>query len=332
MKHHHIIIFTLLGAIIIVLILITSNFYSEAINAKTPTQLGVSYSPTYAKELGLDPKQTYQSILNDLEIKNLRLNAYWDEIEPQKDQYNFGELDYYIDKATEAKAKVILTVGFKLPRWPECRAPRWIETTDKQSQQDQQLEYVAQVIQRYNQNPTIIYFQIENEPLFAFGICPPPDLEFLQKEVGFVRTLTKKPIMLTDSGEFTSWIEPMKLSDIFGTTLYRVVETPFLGDTKYPLQPWFYRVKSNLIRKFFAPGNQRTIIAELQTEAWSDKSLAQTPIQEQLDQFPISHLEETLLYAKRIGFDEIYLWGVEWWYYLTSQGHPEYLEFAKIVF
>ncbi len=334
MKHHHLIIITLLGTVAILLSLIVGNLYSETIALNTPTSLGISFSSTYAKELGLDPKNTFESILNDLHIKKLRLNAYWDQIESQKDQYSFTDLDWYLDQAHAHNAKVILAVGYKLPRWPECRAPKWLDGTTTETRQNEQLKFVSAVIQKYNQNTTITAFQIENEPLLEFGECPSPDKNFLEKEVALVRTQTQtqKPIILTDSGELNSWITPMKLSDIFGTTLYRVVNTPLLGNTKYPLQPWFYRVKSDLVRKIFAPNNKKTIIAELQTESWSSQPLIDTPIQEQLNQYPLSDFKQTLNYAQKIGFDEIYLWGVEWWYYMAKQGHPEYLNFAKTIF
>src|SRR4051812_49366184 len=106
MKHHHIAIFLLLGAITTFVALIIGNIYSEIINKKTPTQLGVSFSPSYAKELNLDPQFTYISILKDLHIKNIRLTAYWDEIEPKKDQYDFSGLDFYINQATQNGARI----------------------------------------------------------------------------------------------------------------------------------------------------------------------------------------------------------------------------------
>ena len=34
-------------------------------------------------------------------------------------------------------------------------------------------------------------------------------------------------------------------------------------------------------------------------------------------------LREHVEYAQRTGFDEFYLWGVEWWYWIKLQGHPE---------
>jgi hypothetical protein len=37
-------------------------------------------------------------------------------------------------------------------------------------------------------------------------------------------------------------------------------------------------------------------------------------------------------FAQKTGFDEVYLWGVEWWYFMKEKGYPEYLEYAKNLF
>ncbi|MBI4036791.1 cellulase family glycosylhydrolase [Candidatus Daviesbacteria bacterium] len=335
MKNHKIHILILIILIILASIFVISNLQTDRENSHRPVTYGISFDPTYAKYLGLDPKSTYQSILKDLSIKNIRLSALWDRIEPldsaQGKPFYFEELDWYVSKATQNKAQVILAIGFKLPRWPECRVPRWLETRNEELR-TRQLIMLKAVIEYYEKNPTIVAWQLENEPLLEFGVCPKPDRQFLQKEVEFVRSKTSKPIIISDSGELRPWVTPMKLSDIFGTTLYRIVETPIIGQFYYPLRPWFYRIKSDLVRKFFAPQNQKTIIVELQTETWSNRPLSQTPVDEQIQNFTLQQFKDTIDFARKTGFSEIYLWGVEWWYYLLQNGHPEYLQYAKSLF
>lgn len=330
MKHiHHIHIFILVGLLSIFVILIATNSQTESSLEKNPIIFGVSYSPEYATSLGLDPKKTYLSILNELNAKNLRLNAYWNEIELKPDKFNFQDLDWYINQATNHSAQVILAIGYKLPRWPECRAPKWV---DQASLRTRELNMLKAVISHFDQNTTITAYQLENEPLLDFGVCPKVDREFLVQEVHFVKNLTHKPIILTDSGELRPWRTPMQLSDIFGTTLYRVIDSPWVGPFQYPLRPWFYRVKSDLIRTLFAQGNQKTIIAELQAEPWAQVPLTQLPVEIQVNRFSLSSFKETVQFSKKTGFSESYLWGVEWWYYLAAHGHSEYLEYAKGLF
>ncbi|MBI2334949.1 hypothetical protein HYU96_04090 [Candidatus Daviesbacteria bacterium] len=167
--------------------------------------------------------------------------------------------------------------------------------------------------------------QLENEPLLPYGLCPPPDREFLKKEVAFVKNLTKKPVIITDSGELRPWVTPARLSDILGITLYRNVETPIFGAFTYPFPPWFYRLKSNLV-------NKKTIIVELQAEPWSKQPLTQTPLDEQIKKFSPEQLAKNIEFARQTGFEEVYLWGVEWWYFMAKADHPEYLEFARELF
>ncbi len=306
--------------IILVSIFVVSNLQIDKENLQKPASFGVSFSPRYALELGLNPKLTYQSILQELGTKSVRLSAYWDEIESEQDKFNFDELDWYVSEAAKNQARVLLAIGYKLPRWPECRAPKWLSNL-----RERQLKMLGAVIAHYEKNPTINAFQVENEPLLEFGVCPPPDRQFLKKEVEFVRNLTKKPVIITDSGELRSWFTPAKLSDILGITLYRTVETPIFGTFHYPFPPWFYRLKANLVGK-------KTIVVELQAEPWATHSLTQTPLDKQIKRFSLEQFKKNIEFAQKTGFEEVYLWGVEWWYFMAQQGHPEYLDYAKGLF
>ncbi len=88
-----------------------------------PLEQGVSFIPAYASSLGVNPEQTMDALL-DINIRHFRLVSYWNQLEPQPGQYNFSELDWQFEKAERANAKVILTLGLRQPRWPECHAPQ----------------------------------------------------------------------------------------------------------------------------------------------------------------------------------------------------------------
>ena len=47
-------------------------------------EFGVTFSNKYATQLGLDWQDAYIKTLDDLNVKKLRLIAYWDETEPEK--------------------------------------------------------------------------------------------------------------------------------------------------------------------------------------------------------------------------------------------------------
>ena len=51
--------------------------------------------------------------------------------------------------------------------------------------------------------------------------------------------------------------------------------------------------------------------------------------EEQLKSFELDFFKDTIEYAKLTGFDEYYLWGAEWWYYMKVNERPEFWEEAK---
>ena len=227
-----------------------------------------------------------------------------------------------------------MVLGERQPRWPECHIPSWIKGLSISERQQKLLQYIEQVVKRYRDNSQIIAWQVENEPLLdSFAICGEHDKDFLKKEVELVISLSSKKIILTDSGELGFWITTMQLSDIFGTTLYRDVYNPYFGYVTIPYLPYFYNIKSHLVRNFFAQNNKRTVVIELQAEPWSaTNNLIQTPIDRQTTIFPLDRFKQNIEYAKKTGFDEDLLWGVEWWYWMEKQGYPQYLDYAKTLF
>lgn len=313
------------------LLFILGNIYSSSITPNKNISYGVSFSQRYAEYLGLEWKTVYLNILEGLEVKNLRISTVWNDIEKEKGQFSFEETDFLLDQAERNSAKILLVLGLKQPRWPECQPPIWVKNSTLQERKEATLQFIETVVKKYNDHPAVWGWQIENEPLLNFGKdCDPPDREFLKKEVRFIKKLdSSRPIVITDSGELRPWITPMRLSDIFGSTLYRQVYDRFFGYFYYPLPPVFYSIKSNIVKTLFAQNNQRTIISELQTEPWFKLSALETPVKDHPKIFSAADFAKTTEFAGRTGFDLIYLWGVEWWYFMDKFDNPEYLEFAK---
>lgn len=298
-----------------------------------PSQIkyGVTFSPVYAKYLNLDWQKTYNAIL-DLNVRNLRIQSYWDILEPKEGKYDFSETDYMLDEAKTRGAKVILVLGVKQPRWPECHIPTWAKDLSIKDRQQRILEFIQKVVERYKDQPAVWAWQVENEPLLTFGEnCDPPDKDFLNKEIELVRGISDKKIILSDSGELGFWVTSMQLSDVFGTTVYRSVYDKTFGYVTYPIPAYFYSIKSGLVRRLFAPANQKTIVVELQAEPWLAGGTLVLP-KEQAKIFTAEDFRNYTNFAKKTGFDEAYLWGVEWWYFMAENRHPEYLEYAKSLF
>ncbi|MDD5147575.1 MAG: beta-galactosidase [Candidatus Daviesbacteria bacterium] len=318
---------------LILLIFLGEFIFNSIYQFPQKIEYGVTFSPRYAGYLKLDWQKIYIQMLNDLKVKHLRIPSYWDILEPNPGQYDFSETDFMLDEAEKKGARVIMVLGERQPRWPECHVSEWAKRLKLQDRQQKILEFVQKTVERYKDHPAIWAWQIENEPLLrGFGEnCGIPDKIFLKKEAILVRSLSDKTIIMTDSGELGFWITPAEFSDVFGTTLYRKVHDRFFGYIIYPLPPYFYSLKSSLVRNIFARSNKKTIIVELQAEPWLASGAFISP-EEQTRIFTPENFRDYVNFAKKTGFDEQYLWGVEWWYFMAQQGYPEYLESARVLF
>lgn len=301
----------------------------------TPEKIeyGVTFSKLFADELDADWIDVYQAALSDLGIRKFRLVAHWPMIEPERDVYDFSAMDYQIREARTYDAEVILAIGRRLPRWPECHTPRWVGNMEWEEQKMEIRQYLTAVVERYKDESIITHWQVENEPylsLFAQEICGSLDEEFLHEEVALVKSLDpSRPVLVTDSGNLGLWWKPYRLGDAFGTSLYIYFWNPELGQFKTKLPAALYRVKTNLMRVF---GDKPTYLIELSAEPWLVEPVTNVDIETQLERMDAKKFKEIILYAEKTHFDEQYLWGVEWWYYMRENGHPEFWDYAKELF
>ena len=293
---------------------------------------GVTFSQLFAEQMGLDWKNIYTAALDELGVRKLRLVAYWQKIESVPGEYVFDDLDWQIDEAGKRNAEVILAVGQKLPRWPECHIPEWARELNKEEREQKILLMLSKIVEHYQDNDTIKFWQIENEPfLISFGECPEFDKDFLLEEISLVRKLDKKrPIILTASGELSSWTKPARKGDILGTTLYRTIWNELLGHFKYPIPSVFYHRRANLVK--WITGIEKIFIIELQAEPWGPKMIWETPIARQEQSMSLSDFKDIIEYTRKTGFDEAYLWGVEWWYQRKIQGDASFWQEAQKLF
>jgi hypothetical protein len=299
---------------------------------------GITFSAKTSQSLGLNWQENYLVMLNDLKPEGLRLPAYWDEIESQESFFNFDSLDWQLNEALKSDTSVILALGMKTPRWPECNIPEWAKNLSPQEQEAKLFVYVKKVIERYKTNQEIKIWQVENEPFLNFGVCPDRQEGFLDREIALVKSIDiSRPVLTTDGGEFGDWYRAAKSGDIFGTTMYRRVYPkvigPIFGVVEYPLSPDYFRVKEKIIKLLLPEKrSQKFMVVELQAEPWLPGSIQNTSLSEQYKVFDLEYFKEMIIYAKATNFSDYYFWGVEWWYWLkTKQNDPAIWNFAKEV-
>lgn len=305
------------------MLLVLGALYFVLSYRSRPEQIvyGVSFNTLYARELGLNWKQTYLAILDDLNVRHLRLAAHWNMVEPERDSYNFTELDFQLEEAEIRGAEVVFAVGRRLPRWPECHIPTWQDGATIEDEQKEILEYLEITVNRYKDNSAIQYWQVENEPfleVFASEHCGELDVDFLEREIELVRKLDPtRPILVTDSGNLGLWWPAYKRGDAFGTSVYVYLWNPDVGPFKSFLPPSWYRFKFNVLQLLF--GQKEGFLIELSIEPWLLQPVAETDITTQLERMDIDKMNEIIEFAEKTRFEKQYLWGAEWWYWMKEK-------------
>lgn len=330
--HSHrflIVVISLLGSLVV--FYYGSNWLFDVLTKNNRMTLGITFTPAYATTLGLEPHQLYTKIIDELPAKNIRLPIYWNWVEPRKGRLDFSDTDYYVRQAEQKNVKLTLAIGQKAPRWPECYTPEWalkLSNVERQAAIDQ---YITTVVNKYKDSPALTMWQLENEPFHQFGICQPLTVEEFQREYRLVKKLDPNhPIMTVDSGEWGNWTQASKEVDILGVTLYRRTYLSYNPFAKFYQPPSFYRLKALWIHLLHP--KLPIIVSELQAEPWTEQPIRETSLDYQLKSFPAEDLKDNVHFVRQTGFTTAYLWGVEWWYYMQSQNHPEYIDQAKLLF
>lgn len=294
-------------------------------------KLGITFSKRYAEDINLDWREAYLATMDDLGAKKIRIPVYWDLVEKEEGRFDFIDLDWQMAEAEKRGAEIILAVGQKTPRWPECFVPEYLKQDDAK-RKERLVEFVRVVTERYRESKALKYWQIENEPFLEFGICPEFDVAVLDEEIAMARrTDPGHKIIITDSGELSLWVHAASRADIFGTTMYRTIYSPKVGLYEYPIGPRFFQFK-HWMNKIFA-NQDNAIVIELQAEPWIAGWTTAQSLEKQFESMNAPRLKDNVSFARKVGFPEIYLWGAEWWYWLkVKQNHPELWDTAKTMF
>lgn len=309
-------------------------------NDHKPMVWGASFVPAYAESLGLDPQETMDALISDVGIRHFRLVSYWSQLAPQPDRYDFTLLDWQLEKAEAADAKVTLSLGLRQPRWPECHMPDWARSMPMSQWQPYLEDFIAAVVQRYKDSPALASYQLENEFfLRGFGNCSeiPGAMERqrLVSEFELVKKLDPKhKVIISRSNNALGTPLGKPTPDEFGISIYKRVWDGALTKRylEYPFPAWYYA---------FVAGAQKMhtgkdmIIHELQAEAWGPRGqhLSDISLKEANKSFNAERFRDRIRFAEGTGMREAYLWGAEYWYFrLVHQNDTSVWNVAKDVF
>lgn len=332
-RHHYdrriIVAAAVLGAILVYLLV---NLFIDNRRRSVAVAWGTTFSPSYASSLGLDWKQVYAAALDDLKIKRFRIPVYWNQVQSADGVYDFKDIDWMLDEAQKRGARVLLVIGRRVPRWPECHTPEWVSKQGIKFEDQELLKLVAAEVEHFKNAPALEAWQLENEPLLSvFGECPPPNPELLGKERDLLKSIdTAHPIVITDSGELSVWLPTALHADVLGISMYRITWNKWFGYFYYPITPAFYWKKADALY----PIVKKVVVTELQAEPWpsNHRSIPDTPLDEQYISMNIKTFYNNVEFARRVGFSDVYLWGVEWWYWVKEKGNADFWNAARALF
>ena len=320
-------------------------------------RLGASFSPRRARLAGLDWQAAFKRLL-DLGLDPLRLSAYWDDIESS----GYADLDWLVAEAAAAGRELVLTVGMKAQGWPEFYIPGRL-VPEARSGVDvaaasaglrtAALEFITRTVERYRDQPTIIAWQVENEPLNRSGprrwwIGP----AFVVEEIAAVRRLDPlHPIALNVFSRFNVWLDaassrhgfdPRRLigsddrrpeaealsllgtNDVLGLDLYRRI-----GYRRFRLRlltrSRHWRSNTERWATRAAVEGKLAWVFEAQAEPW-EPSL---PPGRRSPSCRPDDLAVTVGGLQEAGCPTVLLWGVEHWLARDAQGDESWLEAVR---
>ncbi len=293
-----------------------SQWYRMSVS-DDPKVLGVTFIPSYAEDLGVDPEETFDALL-DIGVKHFRLVSYWKDIEPSEGVYDFTQLDWQFKKAELANAKIILTLGLRQPRWPECHAPYWAINEPTEVWTPLLSAFIKTTVERYKSSPSLESYQLENEYfLKGFGACTDFSRQRLIDEYNLVKSTDKDhPVIVGRSNNALGFPIGQPQPDIFSISIYKRVWDA--GVTRryleYPFPAWFYGFLAGAQKIFL---HKDMIIAELQAEAWPPlgQEIPKTSLDEQNKSINAKRLKDRFEYGNATGMRTIIYWGGEYWYY-----------------
>ncbi len=288
----------------------------------------------------------------------IRLSASWREI----DQVGYVHLDWLMAEAARTGQRVLLTVGMKALGWPEFYIPSRFEPQAPFSSEvargpllDQVRAFVRDTVLRYRGHPSLIAWQLENEPFNRSG----PRAWWIGRrlilsERRLVESLDSRPVAVTTFAHFSpgldrassrfrsKWMQRLGLDlpaerealatlrphDILGLDVYRAI-----GWWRAEQEQEIARSDNDQVdevrrwQRIAAGQHKRLWITEAQAEPWEASSKTHA---EPLSVRP-AEMVELAASLMTLGVEALLLWGSEYWVWREQNGDARWIESASEV-
>jgi hypothetical protein len=312
--------------------------------AASSAQIGATYSTKYATILGLDWRSVYLELLHDLNIQYVRLPVYWDQIEKEPGVFDWADIDWQLEQAAKTNTKVLIALGYRVPRWPECYAPGWAKTQRADQFKQSLFAMLSAVVGHCGAHVAVEAWQVENEPFavkHGHGIECRDLTHLLAEEVEFVRSCDPcaRPIVVTYPHLprlLPWWNATLVYGDIAGIDIYTKLWLDFRLYKGYikPLQFAPYLLPSLRQHRVLASqAGKQLWVMELQAEPWGPRLASELSQDEAFASISPDMLIENIQYVLKSGISRMYLWGIEWWMYQReTQANTAMWEIGKSIF
>ena len=333
---------------------------AKAHGIAAPVQVGISFSPPRAANLGLDYKTAFKR-LEALHFRVIRLSTYWDQV----DREGYDQLDWLMNEARMSHQPIALTVGMKALGWPEFFIPasampvnglhQGQDVASDSTFRGAALSFVADTVLRYRDNPALVAWQVENEP---FNRAGPQrlwiDAEFLRDEIASVRQLDghHRPLIVNafshfnlvfdqasarQGFDFRQWLgfdadsaerdglSVLGRGDVLGLDVYTAIGYQFLGRDHMSHADADWPDRLARVRDLARKQGKQAWITEAQAEPWESSDLSYTDPKSTSPK-AIRDIFENL---KDAGFSTVLFWGSEYWLWRADHGDSRWIETIK---
>ena len=334
----------------------------KAHGVAAPVQVGTSFSPVRAGYLGLDYRSAFKR-LEAMHFRVIRLSSYWDQV----DSEGYDQLDWLMNEAQRARQPIVLTVGMKALGWPEFFVPASVtdlatlnqgqDVASDSSLRAGTLAFVEDTVLRYRDNPTLVGWQIENEP---FNRAGPQrlwiDAGFLRDEISSVRQLDGHHRRLivnafshfnlvfdqasarqgfdlrqwlgfdADSAERDS-LAVLNRGDVLGLDVYTAIGYQFLGQDHLSRADGDWPERLARVRELAKRQGKQAWITEAQAEPWESAQETYTD-PKSTNPVAIRSIFENL---KDAGYGTVLFWGSEYWLWRADNGDPRWIDAIKAI-